>query len=62
MEEIILYLRLNETSPEEFICDLFAKLSGIKVTKIRSKGKSISTEYFGEMPYLFYGHRFVPRW
>ncbi len=62
MEEIILYLRQDETSPEEVICDLFAKLSGVKLIKVSSGGKSISTEYFGEMPFLFYGHRFVPRW
>ena len=62
MEEIILYTRLDEVSPEEMICDLFAKLSGVKIIKVRSKERSISAEFFGEMPFLFYGHRFVPRW
>jgi hypothetical protein len=62
MDEIIFYVRIGDISPEEHINDIFAKLTGIRVTKIRCKNQDQASAHFGELPYLFYGSKFVPRW
>ncbi len=61
MAEIIFFQSLEATTPEEHINDLFAKLTNVPVTKVRCSNQDQASVHFGELPFLFYGDKFVPR-
>lgn len=62
MVEIIIYVKSGERSPEEYINDIFAKLTKITVAKVACSNQDQASLHFGELPFLFYGSQFVPRW
>lgn len=62
MVEIILYVKAGETTPEEYINDIFSKSAKVPLTKVTCSNSDQASEHFGELPFLFYGDKFVPRW
>lgn len=65
MQEIIIFSRINSQAPqsEEFISDLFSKLTGNALHRSECDSSLVDErdETMGQFPFMVYKHWFVPK-